>query len=442
MYRSFLHNTRSTMDASRKTLHVGLAGLCALILVSATLSSAWAGAWKGQETTKDGALHIMNPAEAMEKPGEVKMKELWRLGGETDDEDEFFGVIVRITSDSQGNIYALDSQLSEVKIYSPDGEYLNSIGREGEGPGEFRRPGDMFFLPDGNLGILQSIPGKIVQLTTAGDPAGEFPVPQPEGGGFQILRGAQLVGQNLALVRMTQEINQEQQSVKLIFGIDLINSKGELLSNMETKIAPLNFANAIVTEDMFDTFENRWTGAQDGRVFAAPDRDNYIIKVWNSDGKLDRIITREYQHYKRSAEQKEKQKQTWQSFLTRIPNADLRISDIDKDIQTIYTRDDGSLWVLSSRGARDRPAGSLGTFDVFDKTGKFVRQVTLHGQGDPREDAYFFVGDRVYVVTGFLNAAIAAQGGAAGEEEEETEEPMPMEIICYRIDEPVVAKGE
>ena len=442
MLRSFLHPTHFSMGMIMRS-RVGVAVLSSLILVSATLSSAWAGSWKGQETTKDGELHIMNPAETMEKPGEVKMKELWRLGGDTDDEDEFFGVIVRITSDSQGNIYALDSQLSEVKIYSPDGEYLNSIGREGEGPGEFRRPGDMFFLPDGNLGVLQSVPGKIVQLTSDGDPAGEFPVPQPEGGGFQILRGAQLAGQNLAIVRMTQEINQEQQSVKLIFGIDLINSKGELVNNMETKIAPLNFANAVVTEDMFDSFENRWTAAEDGRVFAATSRDDYKIKVWTPDGKLDRVITREYAHYKRSKEQKEKQEQTWQAFLQRIPNADLQISDFDKDIQTIYTRDDGSLWVLSSRGARDRPEGSLGTFDVFDKEGKYVRQVTLHGQGDPREDAYFFVGDRVYVVTGFLNAAIAAQGGGAeGDEEEELEDPTPMEIICYQIAEPVVAKGE
>ena len=105
-------------------------------------------------------------------------------------------------------------------------------------------------------------------------------------------------------------------------------------------------------------------------------------------------------------------------------------------------RDDGSIWVLSSRGSRDRPSGSLGIFDVYDAEGRFVREVTLMGQGNPREDAYFFDADRVYVVTGFLNAAIAAQGGGTVESEEEEEEPTPMEIICYRIDSPVIAKGE
>ena len=104
--------------------------------------------------------------------------------------------------------------------------------------------------------------------------------------------------------------------------------------------------------------------------------------------------------------------------------------------------DDGSLWVLTSHGSRARPEGALGVFDVFDKDGRFVRQVTLYGQGDPSEDAFFFDGDRLYVVTGFLDAAMALQGGGATEEEESEEEPTPMEVICYRVDTPVVAKGE
>ena len=232
MLLSSLRPAHFTMDASKCMLRLNLAVLSVLLLLSATMSSVWAGSWKGEEVQKDGVLHVMNPAETTDGSRDVKMKELWRLGGDTDDEDEFFGVIVRITSDSQGNIFLLDSQLSEVKIYTPEGEYLNSIGREGEGPGEFRRPSDMFFLPDGNLGVMQTVPGKIVQLTTDGDPAGEFPVPQPEGGGFQILRGAQLAGQNLALVKMTQELNQEEQSVKLHFSIDLLNPEGELIRNL------------------------------------------------------------------------------------------------------------------------------------------------------------------------------------------------------------------
>jgi hypothetical protein len=78
----------------------------------------------------------------------------------------------------------------------------------------------------------------------------------------------------------------------------------------------------------------------------------------------------------------------------------------------------------------------VGVFDVFDAEGRFVRQVALQGEGDPLEDGYFFVGDRFFVVTGFLDAAMAAQGAAL---EEDEEEPLPMEVICYRLDGDVVA---
>ena len=166
------------------------------------------------------------------------------------------------------------------------------------------------------------------------------------------------MGKNVALVKMTQEIDQEKQVANLTFDIDLINAQGELITNLETKLAPLSFANGLITEKMFDSFENRWTVGQVGRVFAATDRDNYVVKVWDSEGKLDRVVTREYKHYKRSSDEKKKQENVWKAFLQRVPNATLEISDNDKDIQTVYTRDDGSLWVLSSRGARNRPEGS------------------------------------------------------------------------------------
>ena len=77
----------------------------------------------------------------------VGLTELWRIGGDTDDDAEFFGVLSQITTDEAGNVYLLDRQLTEVKVFSPDGEYLNTIGREGEGPGEFRRPSDLFITP-------------------------------------------------------------------------------------------------------------------------------------------------------------------------------------------------------------------------------------------------------------------------------------------------------
>ena len=57
---------------------------------------------------------------------------------------------------------------------------------------------------------------------------------------------------------------------------------------------------------------------------------------------------------------------------------------------------------------------------------------TLKGEGDPLNDGYFFVKDRLFIVTDFLSAMMALQGGA-GQGADDEEEAEPMEIISYRL---------
>ena len=417
-----------------------LALAAGITLLAAAVVPAGAGSWKGQETQKDGALYVTNPATGMEAPATVDLKELWRVGGESENEEEFFGVIVRVTTDPKGNIYVLDNQLSEVKVYDPSGKFLKKIGREGEGPGEFRRPGDMFFLPDGNLGVMQTVPGKIVMLKPTGEPAGDFPLPAPEGGGFQVLRGGRLAGKQLVLARQLQTIDQAAGKMSQTVSLDRVDLKGKVGGSYAKLDRTLQFANLVIDEKTFGTWEQggRWDTGADGRVYVALG-DNYEITVFNADGSKDRIIQRACERYQRTAEEAAEIKGIYEAFTRGAPNAKVEVNNYDADVGALYSRDDGSLWVLSSHGMRKQPKGTVGVFDVFDSKGRFVRQVTLRGQGDPHKDGYFFVGDRLYVVTGFLDALVASIGG--GEKQEEDPSTSPMELICYRVEAPMVAKG-
>ena len=53
-----------------------------------------------------------------------------------DDPNLTFGRIQGIQAASDGTIYVLDGQPDEVRVFGPDGEYLRTIVRRGEGPGE------------------------------------------------------------------------------------------------------------------------------------------------------------------------------------------------------------------------------------------------------------------------------------------------------------------
>lgn len=379
-----------------------------------------------------GQEQITNPSTTGKAPETIVLKELWRVGG-YDDEDVLFGVITDIIADRDGNFYMLDSQLNEIQVYSAEGEYLRTIGREGEGPGEFRVAFNLLLLPNGNIGVLQAFPSKIIGLTPAGDPADDFQLPKREDEvGFKVLFMARNAGDQLAVVygfNQPSESGFTQQSVLSLFG-----PAGDNERRLYSQDSTMNAADPVIAETEWDSFRNRWTSGPDGKVYSGVDFGEYKINVWTSDGKLSHVINREYAPHQRSDAQSARILEIYKGFTRQIPIPNIRyeIEPNWNPVQAINARDDGTLWVQTSRGAWDLPEGEVGHYDIFDKDGKLERQVILKGQGNPQTDGYLFVKDRLFVVTDWLDALMALQGGA-GAGEAADEEAEPMEIICYQL---------
>ena len=379
-----------------------------------------------------GQEQIMNPSKAAKGVETLELEEVWRVGG-YDDEEVLFGVITDIIADRDGNFYLLDSQLNEVQVYSPGGEYLRTIGREGEGPGEFRLAFNLLLMPNGNIGVLQAFPSKIIGLTPDGNPADDFQLPKRDDEvGFKVLFTARNAGDQLAVVygfNQPSEGGFTQQSVLSLFG-----PGGENERRLHSQDSTMNAAEPKIAEEEWDSFRNRWTSGPDGNVYSAINFGEYKVNVWGSDGKLRHIINREYAPHERTKEQSERILEIYKG-LTRqipIPNIKYEIEPNWNPIQTINAREDGTLWIQTSRGSWGIPEGEIGRYDIFDNSGKLQRQVILKGQGDSQNDGYFFVKDRLFVVTDWLDAMMALQGGA-GTAEDTDEEAEPMEIICYRL---------
>ena len=54
----------------------------------------------------------------------------------------------------QGDIYVLDSGKYRIQKYDKNGHYLQTIGRQGQGPGEFERPVGLYLDKKGNIYVL------------------------------------------------------------------------------------------------------------------------------------------------------------------------------------------------------------------------------------------------------------------------------------------------
>jgi hypothetical protein len=74
----------------------------------------------------------------------ISFSDVLIIGIEEGDENYMFDTPVDIDADSQGNIHVLDRQECVIKVYDPKGGFIRSVGRRGQGPGEFERPGRLF----------------------------------------------------------------------------------------------------------------------------------------------------------------------------------------------------------------------------------------------------------------------------------------------------------
>ena len=72
--------------------------------------------------------------------------------GELEGEDyENFASVQDVAFDSHGNLYVLDATAFRVILFDPTGKYVRTIGRQGDGPGEFGLPMALAVLPNGEL---------------------------------------------------------------------------------------------------------------------------------------------------------------------------------------------------------------------------------------------------------------------------------------------------
>lgn len=394
-----------------------------LLLIVPTTSTL---AWDGEVVTEDGETVVRNPARPTAGEATLPLQELWTLGDE--DSDVLLGIVSELIAGPDGNVYVLDGQLSEIQVIGPGGEWLATIGREGEGPGEFRNAADMFWAPGGQIGVLQSWPGKIVMLTPDGLPGDSYALPYKKGGNMQ--SASRGMGQDGRIVLSGSAWTRQEGEQRQLSYLKAFDAAGEEVASFHESSRPMNFGNWTFEERMFVDFQRRWAAAPDGRVAAALDFDAYRIHVWNADGTLDRIITRpDHQPVERTATEREIAQTIYDRITRWNPGSTFEIADTHQAIEQLHFGADGSLWVQSAADVYRVPEGRFTSFDVYDPTGHWVQRVHVELDGDAESDGVFLAGGRLYLVTD-LRAAWMSALDAGGDMTMDAE---PVTVQAYAI---------
>ena len=117
-----------------------------IILVIGSLLGA--NVWSEEPTI------VRNEAVGLWEQGEAKKLELktdLTIGAEDGSDNELFYRVYDIAVSTKGRIYVLDNGLDRVQVYDSTGSYQQTIGRKGEGPGEFFFPTAIAVDPFGRL---------------------------------------------------------------------------------------------------------------------------------------------------------------------------------------------------------------------------------------------------------------------------------------------------
>jgi hypothetical protein len=398
----------------------------AILLFPATVVRA------AEESIVDGVVHVSNGAEPAEGVQTVHMEELWRVGG-ADDEETIFGVINRILTDDR-NIYLLDFQLAQIWVFSHAGEPAGTLGHEGEGPGEFRQPVDMCFLPDGTLGVLQALPGKVIKLNLDGTPAGTWILGDPAQSGSYIMRGLSQGGGVVVAGGFQQSTDEATGAVTVETFLSRLNDAGVRDRTYAAKTVTLQMQNLHLDEvELTDGPHSRFDVAADGRVVVAIPRNRYEVSVFARDGSLERVFSRDYESWQRNERALDIWRRILESHAQSFPGAPISYEKTEPDVEQLRVGPDGSVWILTGRAMWAPPAGVFTVYDVFSPAGRFQKQVQVVCPGNPRQDLLFWTGGELaFMVTGYWDSALARFGGAGAAVSDE-DEPEPMAVVCYRV---------
>jgi len=232
--------------------------------------------WKGTIEEENGVKVVKNPEESYYGELSLDLEEDLVIGQEDDENYQFYQAD-DLALDSGNNIYVADGGNHRIQKFDKNGNYISTIGRKGQGPGEFIGISDILIDQQDNLYVLG---GERIQIFNS---SGEY------------LNGFELE---------TSLSNFFLDSDGFIFGISFISdregnkskvvkisSEGKLIKTCaefsEHKTVRRKSGEMFLFFRAYHSYTHRLSlTALDSKTFSYVDTSKYEIFVIDKDGKL------------------------------------------------------------------------------------------------------------------------------------------------------------
>jgi len=123
---------------------------------------------------KDGVKTITNPEYPRNGRFAAKLTAEMSCGEEAKPEMAMLNKPLDLKVDDQGRVYVMDWGDVHIKVYDRQGRFLRTIGRKGQGPGEFDMPAFFDLMSGGKICVLDGRQRRITILTNEGQYVSSF----------------------------------------------------------------------------------------------------------------------------------------------------------------------------------------------------------------------------------------------------------------------------
>jgi len=330
----------------------------------------------------DDVVVISNP-----KIPKLKMRIVFEedltIGVVEGDENYMFGMRVYFNVDDEGNIYVTDWDRKRIQKYNPQGKYIQTIGRKGQGPGEFQNVWVPRFDKDSNIYVTDIAGHRISFFDKKGIFLKQIKIPSVSSSLYMNSRGYFVTTKSLHIEekdgnKFTSIFGLYDEKFNIISEIHRETWEPKAPTGRDTKSMAQFLAN-IMSDMAFKPTYRYMLTKDDFLYFGYPEK--YEICIFSSEGKLIKKIQREYDLIKISKKHKD-------NFIKEMEDDFLRLSPYPEDIrkqsvqfikfpkfkpayQRFALMDNGWLLVIIDSSDKDSKL-----IDIFDLDGKYIAQFT------------------------------------------------------------------
>jgi hypothetical protein len=326
------------------------------------------------------------------------------IGEVEGDENYMFGQNIYFNTDEDGNFYVSDMDAHRIQKYDPDGKFILTIGREGQGPGEFGNFSFVGFDKDKNIYINDVLNSRISFFDKEGQYLKQIRLTErysqvvlnsknfiianksalSEEGNVQKL--SYLYGLFDGELNLVAELFKDEIEMPLPTGRDL-STMGEYIA----KVFSISAFRPLVIMTLADN---------DSIYLGYPNK--YVINVYSPEGKLVKKVSRDYDPIPVSKKDKEDYVKLVSSSLPALFTEDIR----EKAFQNIkYPKYKSAYqgftlmendWLCV---VVDSVEDEYTLLDIFDQEGKYIAHFTTPVPAEGiRAGQLFFKNGKAYSV--------------------------------------------